>query len=67
MYILNIINELFLLVCFLSIFIYLFELYYKSKGCNEKNIKIKSLIRIISFFILFFILFSLFKFYINTI
>ncbi len=65
MYIFNVFFELFFTFCCLSIFISLFELYYVSKGLNEKNIKIKSLIRIISFFSVFFILFSLFKFYTN--
>lgn len=65
MYIFNVFSELFFVFCCLSIFISLFELYYVSKGYDEKNIKKKSLIRIILFFSLFFILFSLVKFYIN--
>lgn len=39
MYIFNVFSELFFVFCCLSIFISLFELYYVSKGLNEKNIK----------------------------
>ncbi len=65
MYILSIFSELFFTVCCLSIFISLFELYYVSKGYDEKNIKKKSLIRIILFFSVFFILFYLVKLFVN--
>lgn len=61
---LNIINDLFLAICNLIIFISLFKLYYGSKSHVENDIMQKSLIRVISFFIVFFILFYYVNFYI---
>lgn len=58
--------KLFLSISILFVFIALFELYYKSKECLKKDISKKSFIRIISFFVFFFLLFSLFNFYITS-
>lgn len=64
MNIFNTIVELFVSICCLSLFISLFELYYRSKGYSKNDLNKKSLIRVISFFILFFILFYYIKFYV---
>ncbi len=60
---LNIINNLFLSLSSIVIFISLFKLYYGSNSYIKNNIIQKSLIRVISFFILFFMLFYFVNFY----
>lgn len=65
-HIINELIELFVSISILIIFISLFELYYKSKDCLKKDIKKKSFIRIISFFVFFFFLFSSVNFYITS-
>lgn len=62
--ILNNITELFVAICNLIIFIYLFKLYYDSKEYIKNDIMKKSLIVVISFFIFFFILFYYINFYV---
>ncbi|PIT68292.1 hypothetical protein CER18_07405 [Bartonella tribocorum] len=62
----NIITELFLSLCYINIFISLFKLYYGSKVNSKNNIVKKSSITVISFFIVFFLLFCFVNFYIKS-
>lgn len=63
---LNIINDLILSLCSIVVFISLFKFYYISKGHLKKDVNKESFIRIISFFIFFFLLFCSVNFYITS-